>query len=308
MTGAAGFIASHLVDALLKGGYEVIGVDSLRTGMKSNLSSAMNDDRFQFLEEDICHPELPLRVRGEIDLFFHLAAISSVRMSVENPQEVNRVNVGGTVNALDVASRLGARRFVLASSAAVYGDPEVLPVDETAPLEPLSPYAASKAAAEMYCQAFSATHGLEYTILRYFNVYGPRQAFSEYSGVVSIFISNALHGQPLSIEGDGKQTRSFIHVKDVVRSTILAAEVDQAAGQIINISGTESISINDLASAVRGLAKEHSPQIAHVDPRQGDVRDSIGKMERAKALLGFAPEVPFSEGINDTVQWFRSLL
>jgi UDP-glucose 4-epimerase len=308
VTGAAGFIGSHLVDSLLDRNYTVVGLDNLLTGQRENLSSAIEDSNFTLIEADVCDSDLAARIGGSLDLVFHLAAISSVKMSVEDPQSVNRNNVGGTVNALYAVSRLGARRFVLASSAAVYGDPKALPVTEDAVIDPLSPYAASKVAAEMYCRAFAATHGLEFTVTRYFNIYGPKQAFSPYSGVISIFINNALKNRPVCIEGDGEQTRSFVHVEDAVTATILAGEKPEAAGQIINISGTQSISINELARLIRGLTPETASEITHDAARQGDVRESIGSMERAKKILGFAPAIPFSEGIANTIEWYRSTL
>jgi UDP-glucose 4-epimerase len=306
VTGAAGFIGSHLVEALLDRDYAVVGVDNLLTGQRENLSSSLENENFTLIEADVCDPDLASRIGGSLDSVFHLAAISSVKISVEDPQIVNHNNVGGTVNALYTVSRLGARRFVLASSAAVYGDPQALPVREDEVLDPLSPYAASKVAAEMYCRAFAVTHGLNSTIMRYFNVYGPKQAFSPYSGVISIFVNNALKNRPVCIEGDGEQTRSFVHVEDAVRATILAGEKPEAAGQVINVSGTESISINELARLIRGLTPGTTSEIAHDASRQGDVRESIGSMERAKNLLGFAPLIPLSEGIAQTIDWYRS--
>lgn len=307
VTGAAGFIASHLVDALLDREYQVVGIDNLRTGRESNLSSAMERDDFVFLRADVCDSDFGERVGENVDILFHLAAISSVKMSIERPHEVNRINVNGTINALDAACKLGAKRFVLASSAAVYGDPSTQPVDEEEPLDPLSPYAASKVAAEMYCRAFKATHGLDYTLLRYFNVYGPRQAFSEYSGVISIFINNALDNRPIAIEGDGEQTRSFVYVEDVTRGTILAGESATTVGEAINISGTDSISINRLASMIRIAVESTDSEAVHVASRLGDVRESRGNIEKAKTMLGFTPRVPLSEGIPLTIGWFRSV-
>lgn len=306
VTGATGFIASHLVDALLEREYQVVGIDNLRTGTESNLTTAMENDDFLFLRADVCDLDFEERVGGKIDIVFHLAAISSVRFSVERPHEVNRANVTGTINTLDAACKLGAKRFVLTSSAAVYGNPEKQPVDEKQPLDPLSPYAASKVAAEMYCRAFKATHGLDYTILRYFNVYGPRQAFSEYSGVISIFVNHALENKAIPVEGDGEQTRSFVYVKDVTRATILAAENPAAVDEVINLSGTESTTINSLASMIRAEVRNTESEIIHVTPRLGDVRESRGNIEKAKTVLGFTPRVPLSEGISLTVDWFRS--
>ncbi|TFF84624.1 NAD-dependent epimerase/dehydratase family protein [Candidatus Thorarchaeota archaeon] len=307
VTGATGFIASHLVDALLSREHEVVGIDNLRTGKESNLSSSLDNDNFVFLQADVCDPDFEAMVGGNFDIVFHLAAISSVKMSVERPHEVNRINVTGTINTLDAACKLGAKRFVLTSSAAVYGDPKNQPVQEDEALDPLSPYAASKVAAEMYCRAFKATHGLDYTILRYFNVYGPRQAFSEYSGVISIFINDALGNRPIEIEGDGKQTRSFVYVDDVVDCTILAGERSKAAGEVINVSGLDSASITDLASMILTEVGTTESEALHVAPRIGDVRESRGSMDKAKRMLGFTPQVSLSDGISRTVDWFRAV-
>ncbi|MHA1943911.1 MAG: NAD-dependent epimerase/dehydratase family protein, partial [Candidatus Thorarchaeota archaeon] len=206
VTGAAGFIASHLVDRLLEQGYKVIGIDNMRTGSIDNLEVALASDGFDLFEEDVCDPDLSKKIRDDFDIVFHLAAISSVKLSIQDPFIVNDVNVGGTLNMLDFADKRGAKRFIYTSSAAVYGNPTTLPVTEETPVYPLSPYAASKLSAEMYCLAYGETHGVVPTILRYFNAYGPRQEFSEYSGVIPIFINQALHGLPLTVDGDGKQT------------------------------------------------------------------------------------------------------
>ncbi|MGY5874905.1 MAG: GDP-mannose 4,6-dehydratase [Candidatus Thorarchaeota archaeon] len=307
VTGCAGFIASHLVDALLERGYFVVGIDNFRTGKRSNISKALENPSFDFLEMNICGEscqELHSMVNHDVDVIFHLAAISSVKLSTENPTLVNRVNVSGTVNVLDLARVKESKRVILTSSAAVYGDPEKLPIVEDTPLDPLSPYAASKIAAEEYMRAFGKSYEMDTVVLRLFNIYGPRQAYSEYSGVVSVFINRALKGESLMVDGDGKQTRSFVYVDDVVRALIAAAESDDARGQIINISGQDAITILEVAEKVKKFIGDGS-KITHGPHRTGDIRHSIGSFDRAQSLLDFTPGVSFDEGLKETLKWYR---
>ncbi len=306
VTGCAGFIGSHLVERLLEEGHHVIGIDNMRTGNQSNMASFSSHLEFNFIEEDVCDPGLKSKLPSDIDLIFHLAAISSVTASIEDPILVNRNNVTGIVNVLDIARALDVSRVVFSSSAAVYGNPEKMPVLETTPLNPLSPYAASKIAGEEYMKAFREAYGIETTILRYFNVYGPRQAYSEYSGVISIFINRAIRGELIAVEGDGEQTRSFVYVTDMARGTVLAGKTPQANGEVINMSGLDLIRIIDVANKINQAASSEGSKIVHVDPRIGDVRHSIGSMERAQNVLGFKPEMPFETGLEHTIDWYRS--
>ena len=305
VTGACGFIGSHLVDDLLAHDYTVIGIDNLRTGTKENVRSAMENDRFRLIVADILDENLIDMVDEECNFFFHLAAISSVKKSIEDPIQVNDANVRGTINVLELARKLKVRRFIFSSSAAVYGNPKDMPVSEEFHYHPLSPYAASKIAGEMYIRSYHESFGMDTTILRYFNVYGPRQVYSEYSGVISIFINQALANSPITVEGDGHQTRSFIHVHDVVRATRLAGELKEASGATINISGPDQVSILDLARHIKSNIDDCSSEIIHIDARLGDVQVSIGKMERAHSILGFTPEIPLDEGLRDTARWYR---
>ncbi|MGV9103835.1 MAG: GDP-mannose 4,6-dehydratase [Promethearchaeia archaeon] len=305
VTGCAGFIGSHIAEELLSRGYKVIGIDNLRTGKEGNMSNFIKNSDFRFLEEDICNENLEEVIDDSIDFVFHLAAISSVKLSVENPVLVNENNLDGTLRLLEVARHYNAKRFIFSSSAAVYGDPVSLPVKEEAPINPLSPYAASKAAAEQYIKAFQVSYNLDSTILRYFNVYGPRQAYSEYSGVVSIFINQALAEEDLTIDGDGKQTRSMIHVKDVVKATIRAAFKEKAIGETINISGQKSISVLEMAKTINELVSSNEVDIVHTQPRESDVRHSIGDTTKAGRVLGVTPEISFEEGLKDTIDWYR---
>ncbi len=304
ITGCAGFIGSHLTDSLLRQGISVFGIDSLRTGNLMNLESAMGSPRFTFINSDVRSPDLIGRVPTSVDVIFHLAAISSVKMSIENPIYVNDVNVTGTINMLNIAVERGAR-FVFSSSAAVYGQAQSSPIVEESPISPLSPYAASKIAAEQYVRAFQNSFGIDSTILRYFNVYGPRQAESEYSGVVSIFINRLLHDQPIIINGDGKQTRSFIYVDDVVQATRLAATEPRASGQIINVGGNRAFTVEWLVRTLRENIPESRSEVIYGADRVGDIRYSQCSMERARRLLDFEPTVSIEEGLMRTVEWYR---
>ncbi|MBN2227995.1 MAG: NAD-dependent epimerase/dehydratase family protein [Candidatus Thorarchaeota archaeon] len=306
VTGAAGFIGSRLVEILLSKGYQVVGIDNFRTGKRKNLEEALQNDRFRLYELDISQAVPTTDINGPIDVVFHLAAISSVKESIESPILVDSTNVVGTINVLELARRLDVRRIVFSSSAAVYGDPERIPITEDTPVSPLSPYAASKIAAEMYIQTYSKLYGIEGTILRYFNVFGPRQAYSEYSGVISIFINEALNNSPIKIEGSGEQTRSFIYVDDVAKASILAAEREGARDMVMNISGTKAVSISSLAQQVKELVRGTRSDILNISPRPGDVTHSIGNIERAQRILGFTPEMTLEDGLNHTIDWYRS--
>ena len=306
VSGAAGFVGSHLVDYLLAKGFSVIGLDSLRTGKKENLIEAMKHENFRFEQLDICSRDLMKVVRNPVDVIFHLAAISSVNFSVENPIEVNNVNVNGTLNMLELARQRDTARFVYSSSAAVYGNPVTLPVEEETPLDPLSPYAASKIAAEMYCLSYGSLYSITPTIFRYFNVFGPRQENSEYSGVIPIFINQGLQNLDITVNGDGSQTRSFIYVDDVVEATYLGSQLETSTGHILNLSGTDSISILDLAHLIKEQIPDSTSSIFHRDAREGDIQDSIGSMEKASSILGFSPSFPFTTGLERTVSWYRS--
>jgi len=229
ITGGAGFIGSHLVEALIERGERVRVLDDFSTGRRENLAAVA--DHIELLEGDVADPEIAERAVAGCDYVLHLAAIASVQASLKAPRHTHRVNVDGTLNVLDAAQRAGVRRVVFASSAAVYGDHTALPLREELPPRPLSPYAASKAVGEAYCCAFHASYSLPTVALRFFNVYGPRQdPASPYSGVISIFAARMARGECPVIYGDGKQTRDFVYVADVVRAMLLAYERETAIG------------------------------------------------------------------------------
>lgn len=296
VTGGAGFIGSHLVDRLLAAGHEVVVLDNLSTGSRANLEGA--GARLTLLEGDLRDPAAVAAAVAGCEVVFHQAALAAVARSVDNPVEVHEVNVVGTLHLLEACRAAGVRRVVFASSSSVYGDTPTLPKREDAPLRPRSPYAATKAAGEGLMQAWHATYGLETVVLRYFNVYGPRQSpRSQYAAVVPRFVAAVRAGEAPVIYGDGQQTRDFTWVGDVVHALELAASAPGAAGAgPINLGGGERVSVLSLAQRVaRAAGREVAPR--HEPARAGDVRDSLADTARARALLGWVPRTSLDEGL-----------
>jgi len=296
VTGGAGFIGSNLVDRLLADGHQVVVLDDLSTGKKANLSGVLG--RIQFLEGDLRDPAAVRKAVAGCEVVYHQGALASVARSVENPVEVTEVNVMGTLNVLVAARDAKVRRVVFASSSSVYGDTPELPKTESMPTTPRSPYAASKAAGESYLSAFQASYGLETVALRYFNVYGPRQApDSVYAAAVPRFIDAMRNGRPATIYGDGGQTRDFTYVADVVDAVVRASTSAKAplAGPM-NIGGGQRISILDLVGAIaKALGFRGRP--VHEPARVGDVRDSLADIRRAMDALAWKPATPLDQGI-----------
>ncbi|MGS0763273.1 NAD-dependent epimerase/dehydratase family protein [Syntrophomonas curvata] len=295
VTGGAGFIGSHLVDALLDKGEEVHVVDDLSTGRQGNLNPAASLHKL-----DICDPglsELTYSIQPEV--VFHLAAQVSVPRSMDNPYEDTRVNVLGTVNLLEACVQAGVKRVIFSSSAAVYGMPQYLPVDEEHPLITISTYGTSKVTAEKYLQLYNRLYGLEYVILRYANVFGPRQDADGEGGVVSIFAQAMRNRLPLKIYGDGEQTRDFIYVKDIVRANLAALPCSSAI--TVNISTEKATSVNQLANIVNKIGN-FSSSIKHEPVRTGDIRDSILCNNRAKKELHWEPVYTLEEGLYEMLE------
>lgn len=296
VTGGAGFIGSHLVDRLLAAGHEVVVLDNLSTGTRESLG--LPRPRLSLVEGDVRDPAAVAAAVAGCEVVFHQAALAAVARSVESPAEVHDVNVLGTFHVLEACRRAGVRRVVFASSSSVYGDTPMLPKREDAPLRPRSPYAATKAAAEGLMLAWQATYGLETVVLRYFNVYGPRQSpLSRYAAVVPRFVAAVRAGQAPVIYGDGQQARDFTWVGDVVHALELAATAPGAvAAGPINIGGGERVSILALAQRVaRAARREVAPR--HEPERPGDVRDSLADTTRARATLGWQPSTSLDEGL-----------
>ena len=300
VTGGAGFIGSHLVEALVANGEQVQVLDNFSTGRWENLSAVR--DRAEVIEGDVRDPQAVRRAINGVEVVAHLAAVVSVERSLQNPQETMDVNTEGTLNFLEAARRVGVSRFLFASSAAVYGDHSELPLREDLPLRPLSPYAASKVAGEALCHAYRAAYGLPTVILRFFNVYGPRQdPHSPYSGVISIFVGRMLQGLPPIVYGDGLQTRDFVYVGDVVAALIRAGEGDGAAGAVVNIARGEETGVLRLVTLLnQALGTALEPEFA--PPRAGEIRRSAGDPRRAQAVLGWQPTVGLAEGLSRLVR------
>jgi nucleoside-diphosphate-sugar epimerase len=303
VTGGAGFIGSHLVDRLLRDGHDVVVLDNLSTGRRENLAEAA--DAVEFVEGDIRDLDaIRAAIRGA-DVVYHQAALPSVPRSIEAPADSHAANATGTLNVLIAAREADVRRVVYASSSSVYGDTPTLPKREEMAPSPLSPYAVSKLAGELYCRVFHHVYGLETVALRYFNVFGPRQApDSAYAAVIPLFIQKLLDGRVPRIFGDGEQTRSFAYVADVVDANVRAAVSEGAAGRAINIAGKERISINDLDRALRDAvpAAPRGPA-DYGPPRPGDVRHSYADLSAAEELLGYSPRTSLAEGLRRTVEW-----
>ena len=290
VTGGAGFIGSHLVDAL-RADNDVRVLDNLSTGDPSIVP-----DDVTLIEGDICDETTVREATAGVDVVFHEAAKASVTQSVEDPIGTEAVNVDGTLEVLEAAREEDAR-VVLASSTAIYGDPERIPVEEDDAKTPNSPYGIHKLSIDHYARTYHDLYGLKTVALRYFNVYGPGQQGGDYSGVINVFRRQATNDEPLTVEGDGTQTRDFIHVDDVVQANLAAATTDYV-GAGFNVGSGEETSILELAEAVREAANADVP-IEHVDPREGDIQRSCADISRAREVLGFEPTVDLETGLRD---------
>jgi UDP-glucose 4-epimerase len=300
VTGGAGFIGSHIVEELLQQGHSVRILDDFSTGTRKNLESFQGD--LEVLEGDLRHVETVKAAVRDMEQVFHLAAFISVPQSMLDPEACFKVNVGGTVTLLEAARQAGCRKVVVSSSTAVYGDTDVFPTTEETPLRPLSPYAVSKQVNEIYARLYSQILGLPVTVLRYYNVYGPRQRpDSDYAAAIPIFVRQLVAGQPVTIFGDGLQTRDFIFVKDVVRANLMAADSD-SAGESYNVCTGCETSLLDLLEELSEIAP-HQPKVRFESPRSGDIYRSVGSPDKAAESLGFRAETSLAAGLAQTVKW-----
>jgi len=303
VTGGAGFIGSHLSEEIARRGHRVRVADSLITGKRSNLTHVPG---VELIEGDLADFEFAKRVADGCDYVLHQAALPSVPRSVTDPITANRANVDGTLNILVAARDAGVKRLVFASSSSAYGDTPTLPKHEGMPVDPMSPYALQKVVGEQYLRMFTRLYGLETVSIRYFNVFGPRQdPTSPYSGVISVFATALIENRPPKIYGDGEQTRDFTYVANVVDGVLRACEAPKANGEIINVATGGRISLNQLFYAMRDVVGGTLEPI-YGESRQGDVRDSQADIQKAKALLGYEPTVPFEEGLARTIAWYRA--
>jgi nucleoside-diphosphate-sugar epimerase len=303
VTGGAGFIGSHLVETLVSGGCRVTVLDDLSSGSRANLRAL--EGRMRFVHGDIRERRQMEEAIAGCEAVFHLAAVVSVPKATADPIGSAAVNEMGTLTVLEAARQASARRVVFASSSAVYGDDPVLPKREAMTPKPLSPYAVQKLASEYHLRVYNNLYGLETVSLRFFNVFGPRQdPSSPYSGVISIFMIRALNGEAPVINGDGRQTRDFVFVGDVVQALIASAESPSAPGKVLNVGTGKSVTINGLWEAIAALSGAKCIPV-HGPARPGDVPHSLSCIDSARADLGFAPQTSFEKGIEMTIDWYR---
>ena len=308
VTGGAGFIGSNLVKALATAGERVRVVDDLSTGYWENLDDLRGSTDVECITADIRDPEAMNRAAAGVDVIFHQAALGSVPRSIEAPVASDSVNTNGTVTVLDAARHNGVRRVVFAASSAAYGDTPTLPKREDMPIAPLSPYAVTKVADELYMKVFASLYGLETVCLRYFNVFGPNQRpDGAYAAAIPRFFWSAIHGEPLTVFGDGEQTRDFCYVDNAVSANLLAATTSRKlCGDVMNIAGGRRISLNDLIAQI-GRVLGTSPKVKYDPPRLGDVRDSLADISRAKELIGYEPKLRWEDGLPATADYLRVL-
>ncbi|NLT74866.1 MAG: SDR family NAD(P)-dependent oxidoreductase [Chloroflexi bacterium] len=301
VTGGAGFIGSHIVDALLENGHDVVVVDDLSTGKRANVNTRARLYQVDIRDEQALDAVL---AQEKPEAISHQAAKANVRESMVRPQLYAEVNILGSLNLLELARRHGVRKVIYASTGgAVYGEPEYLPADEQHPINPLDPYGASKHQVEHYLYIYRKHFGIDYTVLRYPNVYGPRQDPDGEAGVIAIWTALMLKGQPTVVHGSGEQQRDFVYVGDIARANVLALE--RGGGEIINLGSAIGTSINEVFDLLQettgyGLKREHGPA------KQGEVFRSYITREKAESILGWRPTVSLAEGLEQTVAYFRS--
>lgn len=302
ITGGAGFIGSHIAQSLVKAGAQVRVLDNFSSGKRANL----NGLDVEVMEGDLRDADFVARAVQGVETIFHEAAFVSVPESMEKPQECFDVNVSGTSILFEAARRAGVRRVVIASSAAVYGDSTAMPLEENTPLKQLSPYAVSKRVDEIFAELYTGQFGLEVAALRYFNVYGPRQRpDSMYAAAVPIFIRRMQDNKPITIFGDGGQTRDLVNVRDVVQANLLAAAHPAAPGQIFNVCTGVETRLLDLLEILYGIFP-NAPRHLHAEPRSGDIYRSIGTPKKIVDMLGFRPQVSLADGLMEAVEEMRN--
>ncbi len=308
VTGGAGFIGSNLVAALVAAGERVRVLDNLATSSWEQLDGIPQQSQIERVEGDIRDAAAVARAVSGVEVVLHQAALGSVPRSVETPVESDAVNTGGTVTVLDVARHAGVRRVIFAASSAAYGETPALPKREDMAPMPLSPYAVTKLACEHYLQVFAGMYGLETLNLRYFNVFGPNQTpDGAYAAAIPRFLDAAIAGRPITIFGDGEQTRDFCYIDNTVRANLLAASSPKKlTGQVVNIAGGRRIGLNELCREI-GRVMGHDVAVDHVAPRAGDIRHSLADISAARDLLGYEPLVRWEDGLAPTLAYLRAL-
>jgi UDP-glucose 4-epimerase len=301
ITGGAGFIGSTIAKELVANGAEVIALDNLSSGYRVNLDGI---PQVRLIETDVRDAASVNAAAAGADVIFHLAASVGNQRSIDQPVHDAEVNVIGTIRVLEAARKAGIRKVVISSSAGIFGELKTLPIREDHPAEPDSPYGASKLCAEKEGLAYAKLYGMEVVCLRYFNVYGPSQRFDAYGNVIPIFVFQMLRGEPVTIFGDGEQTRDFVNVRDVAQANIRSAMAPGVSGAF-NIGSGTRISINALAARLRA-ASGLNPVVRHGPPRAGDVRDSLADIGAARRAFGFEPAVTMDEGLPEYIRWART--
>ncbi len=306
VTGGCGFIGSELVFQLASAGYHVVVLDNFATGKIENLKG-LPEKRFTLVEGDVRDSSLLAKILPSVSKVFHLACLG-IRHSIEAPEETHDVDATGTLRLLEAARRARMERFIYVSSSEVYGTAIRVPIDESHPTFPTTPYGASKLAAEAYARAFFRSYGLPVAIVRPFNAYGPRSHHEGDSGeVIPRFLLRLLANRPLMIFGDGEQTRDFTFVEDTARAILLAAQNEDAVGRTLNIGSGKEISINELALILAEVVGVSSPVVVHDEPRPGDIHRLLASYESARELLGFTPQIKLREGLKRLFTWYRGL-
>jgi UDP-glucose 4-epimerase len=304
VTGGAGFIGSHIVATLLDQGADVRVLDNFSSGKRENLSGLVG--KLEVLEGDVRDQAMLDKAVRDVNVVFHEAAFVSVPESMEKPQDCFDINVAATLALFEASRSAGVERVVIASSAAVYGESDALPLVESTPTQSLSPYAASKRTTEIYAQMYTQAFGLDVVALRYFNVYGPRQRpDSMYAAAVPIFVRRLLDGKAVTVHGDGGQTRDLINVHDVVRANLVASQHPDAPGQIFNVCTGDETRILDLLEVLFELFPDIQEPVFN-EPRAGDIYRSVGSAAHIAKTLGFKPEVALDEGLKETVAWMQA--
>jgi nucleoside-diphosphate-sugar epimerase len=298
VTGGAGFIGSNLVSHLVREGHDVTVLDNLLSGYRENL-----DPNARFIEGDVRDAAVVARAMDRVETVFHLAASVGNKRSIDEPLIDADINVMGTLRVLEAARRAGVRKIVTSSSAGIFGELKTLPIREDHPVEPDSPYGATKLAKEKLCLVYAKLYAIDAVCLRYFNVYGPNQRFDAYGNVIPIFVFQMLRGEPLTIFGDGEQTRDFVNVHDVVQANVRAASVPGLSGAF-NIGSGTRITINHLMQELIS-ASGLNPTVRHGPPRPGDVRDSLADISAARSAFGFEPKVTMEDGLPEYLEWAR---
>ncbi len=314
VTGGAGFIGSHIVDALLKRRHTVMCLDNLSTGKIENINHQELNDRFMFMKADIRDLNTLKRLMNGVDFVFHEAALGSVQRSVEDPLTTHEVNATGTLNVLIAARESEVKRVVYASSSSVYGDSETLPKIESMTPAPKSPYAVSKLMGEYYGRVYTDLYGLEVVSLRYFNVFGPRQdPYSDYAAVIPIFVRQLLRGEAPVIFGDGMQSRDFTFVENVVNANLLACEAKGVGGKVFNVACGRRIDLNTLLGLLKSYLEPYRKGVEGIQPvygapRPGDVKHSLAGIDVAQTWLGYSPAFSVEDGLKASIAWYAENL